>query len=160
MTIVDNRRLDYSRDRRLIVKEMTVQGGYVAISLPLDPLSRIYDNERWNLWYVCVNRNLYRRRFLILGGVDGRRDMRAGQLSNAGEKTKKIWINSIKTFKARTSQIVKQCRLSMLYLPGKKPRTIMNHSIARVLIMLFGDVVSSIEYLMNFYLYWCKILCK
>ena len=92
---------------------------------------------------VCVNRNLYRRRFLIPRGVDGWRDMRAGQLSNAGEKTKKIEFNSVKTFKARTSRIVKQCRLNMLYLPGKKPRTITNQSIARVLTMFVRGLLYS-----------------
>ena len=86
-------------------------------------------------------------------GVDGQRDMRAGQLRNAGEKLRKYEFNCVKTFKARTSRIVKQCRREMLYLPGKKPRTITNQSIARVLTM-FSSGMSYSQLDLNEFLYF------
>ena len=51
------------------------------------------------------------------------------------KKLRKYEFNCTKTFKARTSRIVKQWQWKMLYLPGKKPKTIINQSIAQVFTM-------------------------
>ena len=131
MTTMDDRHLDYSRERRLIVNAITVQGRDVAMApLPLYIGHRIRNIETFNMSVWTVNRDNH---FLNPRGSDGRRDKRAGQLGDAGEKTKKIWFNLTKTFKARTSRIVKLWHRNPSCWLGKKSRTMLNQSVARVL---------------------------